>query len=172
MNCLLALGAFPWCCQITCTERIVLKEFDSQIVIKIGSVRNLTNKTTQGTESGTESEILFQLTSCNDSSSMSCEQFVGIIVNKKYSFSEDDLTICKNILKVRATQGNLKIANKWFERVATNVRIPCFFWLLVITFLKDSGAWYSKVAKTLLSIINSAQDFYIQICSFLLDNIA
>ena len=28
-----------------------------------------------------------------------------------------------------------------------------------------------KVAKTSLSIINSAQDFYIRICPFLLDNI-
>ena len=36
-----------------------------------------------------------------------------------------DLTIWKNIHKVKATQGNLKIEDKWFERVITNVRTPC-----------------------------------------------
>ena len=37
------------------------------------------------------------------------------------------LTICKNIRKVKGTQKKIKIDDKWFERVATNVRIPCFF---------------------------------------------
>ena len=45
---------------------------------------------------------------------MSYEQFAGIIVNKKYYFWKNYLTICKNIHK----------EDKWFERVVTNVRTP------------------------------------------------
>ena len=40
------------------TKRIDLKELDVPIVIKIDSVQNVTNKPTQGTEFGIESEIL------------------------------------------------------------------------------------------------------------------
>ena len=35
-----------------------------------------------------------------------------------------DLTIWKNIHKVKENQGNFKIEDKWFERVTTNVRTP------------------------------------------------
>ena len=67
---------------------------------------------------------------------MSCDQFVGIIVNKNYYFSKDGLTICKNIHKVKGTQGNLKIEDKWFKRVATNVRTPCSSLAISDTILK------------------------------------
>ena len=115
-------------------KRIDLKELDVPIVIKIDSVRYVTNKPTQSIKSGIENEILLPPSTCTVSSSLSCEQFVGIIVNKKYYFSKDDLTICKNIHKLKGTQENLKIEDQWFERVATDVRTPSF----VIPFLKDS----------------------------------
>ena len=59
-----------------------------------------------------------------------------MIVNKKYYFSKDDLTICKNIHKVKGTQENLKIEQKWFEWVATNVRTPCSFLVISDSILK------------------------------------
>ena len=93
-------------------KRIDLKELDVPIVIKIDSVRYIKNMPTQGIESGI-------------ASSLSCEQFVGIIVNKKYYFSKDDLIICKNTPKVKGTQKKIKIEDKWFQKVATDVRTPC-----------------------------------------------
>ena len=39
-------------------------------------------------------------------------------------------------IKVKRTQGNLKIEDKWFERVATNVRTPCFSSVIKDTILK------------------------------------
>ena len=39
-------------------------------------------------------------------------------------------------IKVKRTQGNLKIEDKWFERVATNVRKPCFSSVIGDTILK------------------------------------
>ena len=76
-----------------------MKELDVPIVFKIDSVRNVTNKPTQGNESGIESEILLPSSTFQVSSFLSCEQFFGIIVSKKYYFSKYDLTICKNIRK-------------------------------------------------------------------------
>ena len=77
--------------------------------------------------------ILLKLT-CTVSSSLSCEQFVGTIVNKKCYFSKDDLTICKH--KVKGTQENFKNEDKWFERVATDVRTPCSSLVISDTILK------------------------------------
>ena len=93
-------------------KRIDLKELDVPIVIKIDSVQYIKNMPTQGIESGI-------------ASSLSCEQFVGIIVNKKYYFSKDDLIICKNTPKVKGTQEKIKSEDKWFQKVATDVRTPC-----------------------------------------------
>ena len=70
-------------------KRTDLKEFDVPIVIKIDSVPNVTNKPTQGTESGIKREILLPLSTCTVSISLSCEQLVSIIVNEKYYFSKD-----------------------------------------------------------------------------------
>ena len=102
-----------------------MKELDVPIVIKTDSVRNVRNKPTQRIESGIQSEILLPSSTCTVSSSLSCERFVGIIVNKKYYFSKADLIICKNIHKVKGIQENLKTEDKGFEGVATNVRTPC-----------------------------------------------
>ena len=103
------------------SKRIDLKELDFLIVVKIHSVRNVTNKPTQGAETRIESEILLPSSTCTISNLLSSEQFVSIIVNNKYYFSKDDLTF-KNIHKAKGTQRNLKIEDKWFERVVTNVR--------------------------------------------------
>ena len=61
-----------------------MKELDVPVVIKIDTVRNVTNKPIQGTESGIESEILLPSSTCTVSKSLSCEQFVGIIVNNQH----------------------------------------------------------------------------------------
>ena len=86
-------------------------ELDFLIVVKIHSVRNVTEKPTQVIKTRIESEILLPSSTCTISSSLSSEQFVGIIVNKKYYFLKDDLT-CKNIHKAKGIQGNLKIEDK------------------------------------------------------------
>ena len=78
---------------------------------------------------------------------MTCEQFVGIIANKKYSFSEDDVSTCKNIHKVKRTQGNLKIEDKLFKRAATNVRIPCSCLVVGDTILKSFKNLIQQVRK-------------------------
>ena len=116
------------------TKRIDLKELGVPIVIKINPVRYVTNKPTQGIESGIE--ILLPSSTCTISRSLSCEQFVGIIFNKKYWFTKEDLTICKNIRKVKGAQENLKLEDKWFERVATDVRTPCSSLVISDTILK------------------------------------
>ena len=103
-------------------KRIDLKELDVPIVIKIDSVRYIKNMPTQGIESGI-------------ASSLSCEQFVGIIVNKKYYFSKDDLIICKNTPKVKGTQEKTKVEDKWFQKVATDVRTPCSSLVISYTIL-------------------------------------
>ena len=54
-------------------KRTDLKELDLPIVIKTDSVRKVTNKPTQDTESGIKSEILLQSSTCTVSSSLSCE---------------------------------------------------------------------------------------------------
>ena len=80
-------------------KRINLKELDIPIVIKIDTFRYVTNKPKQGIEFGIENEILLPSSTCTVSSSLSSEQFVGIIVNKKYYFSKDNFTIFQNIHK-------------------------------------------------------------------------
>ena len=80
-------------------KRLNLKELDIPIVIKIDTFRYVTNKPKQGIEFGIENEILLPLSTCTVSSSLSSEQFVGIIVNKKYYFSKDNFTIFQNIHK-------------------------------------------------------------------------
>ena len=79
-----------------------MRELDVPIVIKTNSVRNVTNKPIQGIESEIEREILLPSSTCTVSSSLSCEKFVGIIVNKEYCFSKYE---------------NLKIEDKWFEKL-------------------------------------------------------
>ena len=59
-----------------------------------------------------------------------------MIVNKKYLFSKYDLTICKNTHKVKRIQGNLKVEDQWFERVAANVRTPCSSLVIGYTIVK------------------------------------
>ena len=113
-----------------------MKELDIPIVIKIDSVRKVTNNPRQGTESGIESEILLPSSTCTASSSLSCEQFAGIIFKKKYYFLKDDITICKNIHRVKGTQSNLKVEEKWFERVVTSVRTSCSFLVISVTICK------------------------------------
>ena len=78
-------------------KRINLKELDIPIVID--TFRYVTNKPTQGIEFGIENEILLPSGTCTVSSSLSSEQFVGIIVNKKYYFSKDNSTVFQNIHK-------------------------------------------------------------------------
>ena len=80
-------------------KRINLKELDIPIVIKIDTFRYVTYKPKQGIEFGIENEILLPSSTCTVSSSLSSEQFVGIIVNKKYYFSKDNFTIFQNIHK-------------------------------------------------------------------------
>ena len=80
-------------------KRINLKELDIPIVIKIDTLRYVTYKPKQGIEFGIENEILLPSSTCTVSSSLSSEQFVGIIVNKKYYFSKDNFTIFQNIHK-------------------------------------------------------------------------
>ena len=80
-------------------KRLNLKELDIPIVIKIDTFRYVTNKPKQGIEFGIENEILLPSSTCTVSSSLSSEQFVGIIVNKKYYFSKDNFTIFQNIHK-------------------------------------------------------------------------
>ena len=80
-------------------KRINLKELEIPIVIKIDTFRYVTNKPKQGIEFGIENEILLPSSTCTVSSSLSSEQFVGIIVNKKYYFSKDNFTIFQNIHK-------------------------------------------------------------------------
>ena len=80
-------------------KRINLKELDIPIVIKIDTFRHVTNKPKQGIEFGIENEILLPSSTCTVSSSLNSEQFVGIIVNKKYYFSKDNFTIFQNIHK-------------------------------------------------------------------------
>ena len=80
-------------------KRINLKELDIPIVIKIDTFRYVTNKPKQGIEFGIENEILLPSSTCTVSGSLSSEQFVGIIVNKKYYFSKDNFTIFQNIHK-------------------------------------------------------------------------
>ena len=96
MNCLLALGGDT---KLHKMKRINLKELDIPIVIKIDTFRYVTNKPKQGIEFGIENEILLPSSTCTVSSSLSSEQFVGIIVNKKYYFSKDNFTIFQNIHK-------------------------------------------------------------------------
>ena len=107
-------------------------------IIKIDSVRKVTNNSRQDTGSGIESEILLPSSTCTASSSLGCEQFAGIIFKKKHYFSKDDLTICKNIHRVKGTQGNLKVEEKWFERVVNSVRTSCSFLVISDTICKDS----------------------------------
>ena len=80
-------------------KRINLKELNIPIVIKTDTFRYVTNKPKQGIEFGIENEILLPSSTCTVSSSLSSEQFVGIIVNKKYYFSKDNFTIFQNIHK-------------------------------------------------------------------------
>ena len=64
------------------------------------------------------------------------QKFACIIVNKKYFFSKGGLTIFKNIRKAKGTKGNLKIEDKWFERVATKVGAPCSSLVISDTIIK------------------------------------
>ena len=99
MNCLHALGPYRDDVKLHNTKRIDLEELHLQIVIRIDSVQNVTDKATQGTESGIESEILLPSSTCTVSSYLSCKQFVDTLVNKKYYFSKDDLTIVKIFIR-------------------------------------------------------------------------
>ena len=118
------------------TKRTDLKELNTSIVLKTDSVQNVTNKLTQSIESGIKSEILLWSSTFTVSRSLTCKQFACIIVNKKYFFSKGDLTIFKNIRKAKGTKGNLKIEDKWFERVVTKVGTTCSSLVISDTIIK------------------------------------